>query len=211
MSIELVTIDGVSLGKIILPYILGNAYGTKMSETILVSIIGFLATITGIVVSYALGKKSERKLQLFQVRTKQLIPIEEWLQGAERFNGILGDTVGSVSINSTTPLIYSIDDRRRAVIFMGEKTNVVLGIIKSKTFQKGYLKKHSDPLSANIIKIDVIIKRDLLPLDDEILEQSNTRGNRNDLTQKAISVKEQLDALIQDSYSLIATIKSTLS
>lgn len=182
-----------------------------MSETILERIIGLLTALTGIAVSYALGKKSERRAQLFQVRTNQLIPIEEWLQGAERFNGILGDTLGSVSINSTTPLIYSIDDRRRAAIFMGEKTNVVLGIIKSGTFQKGNLKKHSDLLSANIINIDVIIKRDLLPLDNEILEQSNIRGNRNDLTQKAISVKEQLDVLIQDSYSLIATIRTTLS
>jgi hypothetical protein len=65
-----------------------------------------------------------------------LKPIEEWLQGTEKLVGILGDTLSSITIDSPVPINYDFDEQRKAVHFMTEKTNIVVGILASESLSR---------------------------------------------------------------------------
>ena len=59
--------------------------------------------------------------------------------------------------------------------------------------------------------LDGLVKYYLLPLDDEILVRARNNNLTTDFIQHVGSIKLQLDALLQSSYSLIAQIKTVLT
>lgn len=131
--------------------------------------------------------------------------------GAERIIGIFADTLSSVASNSLFPLTYSLEDRRKAAQFMSEKSNVVIGILVSKSLQTRQTRKNSQLLHQTVVTLDNLIKYKMLPLDNQILGNSAIDILSPDFVVEVGNLKVQLDTLVQTSYSLIAKIKTNLT
>jgi dsDNA-binding SOS-regulon protein len=182
-----------------------------MSETVLISILSVVTTLLGIVIGNVLGRRAERQRQTMLIRAEMLKPIEEWLQGAEKMIGILGDTLSSVLQNAPSPLMYDYEERKKAAQFMSEKTNVVMGILQSKSLQIGQTIKLAAQLLNTIMKINELILFQLLPQENEILECSQQNILSQDFITEIATLKLHLDSLIRESYSFIAQIKTALT
>lgn len=182
-----------------------------MSETALISILGVVSTLLFSVISFVLGQRAERQRQTLLIRADMLKPIEEWLQGAERMIGIAEDTLSSVILNSPTPVTYDFDERRKAAQFMTEKTNKVLGILKSKSLQTKRTKKLAKQLSETVVVIDDLIRLQLLPRDNEILDRARAGALSQEFMAQIATLKLNLDLLVRTAYSLIAQIKTALT
>jgi hypothetical protein len=181
-----------------------------MIDTIIVALLGGLFLILSNLFSFVIGQRSERKKQSLIKRAELLIPIDDWLHGAGRMVGIYGDTLNSVLLDSPEPMVYSLEERRRSSQFMSENSNQLLGILVSKSLQTKDTKKLSDQLSLLIINIMVKLKNELLPYDIEIMERAKEIKQKGELLVKVTKTKEELDRMIQQSYSLISQIRIKL-
>ena len=83
-----------------------------MSETLLISILGVASTLLSGLLSFVLGQRFERQRQTLTIRSEMLKPIEEWLHGAERMIGILGDTLSSVTLEPVMNIGLEMVDSR---------------------------------------------------------------------------------------------------
>lgn len=182
-----------------------------MSDAVIIALLGIVGALLSGVVSFVLGRRAERHRQSVTIRAEMLKPIEDWLQGAEKMVGILGDTLSSITINSPVPVNYDFDERRKAANFMTEKTNIVVGILASESLSTRKTKNLSKKLSSNILLLDNLVKRELLPAEMEILDRS-ARGTLNrDFVIEVGELKLQIDSLLRNSYSLIAQLKTAFT
>ena len=182
-----------------------------MNDSIVIAIIGIAGALLSGVVGHMLGQRAERRKQSLAIKAEMLKPIEEYLKGAEKMVGILGDTMTSVTLNVPTPINYSFDERRKASNFMAEKTNEVFGIVASDSLQTGRTKRLAQELATTLKGLDTIIKFQLLPREIELVDRSNKRSLTQDFMMECGTIKLQADALLQKSYSLIAQIRSSSS
>jgi hypothetical protein len=182
-----------------------------MSETAIIAILGAATTLLATIVSFVYGRRSERQQQTLTIRAKMLEPIEKWLAGAEKISGILGDTLSAVVVGLPLPINYNLEERRLALRFMAENTNSVLGILASKSLQSGRAKGLAKKLTDTILALDNLIKYRLLPLDSEILDRARAENLTPDFVQHVLNTKLKVDALLQNSYSFIAQIKTALT
>ena len=182
-----------------------------MSDTVLVSILGGVFLLLASIVSFVLGQRSERQRQSLTIRAEMLKPIEEWLRGAERMVGILGDTVASVSADSPLPVTYSLEERRKATQFMIEKTNIVLGILQSNSLGTRRTKRLAAELSQTIRALDSEIKYVLLPLDDQVISRSVAKTLTQEFLLQVAQVKLKFESEIQQAHSLIAQLKTAFT
>ena len=169
-----------------------------------------IASIFTALLGFLLGQYAERRKQSLAVRSEMLKPIEEWLTGAERFNGILGDTLSSVVNDMPLPAIYSLEERRKISQFMIEKSNIAFGVLQSNSLRTWQTRKLSKELTETIRLIDGIIKTRLLPMDNEILERSNVGMLTPEFMTQVGQVKLGLDSLVQKAHSHISKIKTSL-
>jgi len=146
-----------------------------MSE-LLIAILGVSGTLLSGIISFVLGQRAERQKQSLVIRSEMLIPIEEWLKGAEKMVGILGDTASAIALNLPTPVNYNLDERRKASTFMSENTNAVLGILDSKSLQTRSTKRLTNELEMVISRLDQAIKFQLLPMESEIISRANSNS-----------------------------------
>jgi len=146
-----------------------------MSE-LLIAILGVSGTLLSGIISFVLGQRAERQKQSLVIRSEMLIPIEEWLKGAEKMVGILGDTASAIALNLPTPVNYNLDERRKASTFMSENTNAVLGILDSKSRQTRSTKRLTNELEMVISRLDQAIKFQLLPMESEIISRANSNS-----------------------------------
>ncbi len=182
-----------------------------MNESIIIAILGISGALLSGVVGHILGQRAERRKQSLAIKAEMLKPIEEYLKGAEKMVGILGDTMSSVALNLPAPVNYNFDERRRASNFMAEKTNEVFGIVASDGLQTGRTKRLAKELANTLKGLDTLIKFQLLPRESELVERSNKRTLTQDFMLECGTIKLQADALLQKSYSLIAQIRNSLS
>jgi hypothetical protein len=189
----------------------GVHYLITMFDSVALAIIGIAGALLAGVVGHVLGQRAERQKQSLAIKAEMLKPIEEYLKGAEKMVGILGDTMASVALNVPIPINYSFDERRKASNFMAEKTNEVFGIVASDSLQTGRTKRLTQELSAALKGLDTLIKFQLLPRESELVDRSNKGTLTQDFLLECGTVKLQGDALLQKSYSLIAQIRTTLS
>ena len=173
-------------------------------------IFGLVASAFTALLGFLLGQYAERRKQSLAVQSDMLKPIEEWLSGAEKFNGILGDTFVSVMNGMSAPSVYNLEERRKISQFMIEKSNIMFGVLESKSLKTWQTRKLTEELSKTLSLTDRIIKTRLLPMDNEILERSKAGRITQDFMEKTAQVKFELDALIQKAYSLISKIKISL-
>ena len=176
-----------------------------MSEELIIALIGAATTFVSIPISFLLGRRTERIKQLLFIRAEMLRPIEIWLNGAEKMLGILGGTVNSIALNSSGPAMYNFEERRKAAQFMVEQTNIVMGIVQSKSLRTKATKRLWDEMSETIIEIDELVKYNLLPLDNEALERNSLPS---EYLGRVGTLKHILDTKIQKAYSLIAQMKT---
>ncbi len=182
-----------------------------MSESLVLAVIGIAGTLLAGIVSFVLGQRAERRKQSLLIRAEMLKPIEEWLKGAERMVGILGDTMSSIVLNMQLPVNYDFAERRKASNYMAEKTNEILGIISSNSLQTWRTKRLAKELSETIRQIDNLIKFQLLPRESEIVGRSNNGTLTEAFMIEAGQLKLYIDSLLQRAYSLIAQIKAILT
>lgn len=182
-----------------------------MSDAIWITIFGAATSLLGIVIGQWLGRRAERHKQSLAIRVEMLKPVEEWLGGAERMIGILNDTMVSVLLGNQTPLLYNMDERRKAYQMMNEKTNIALGILRSTSLQTHSTKKLAEQLSTTIHVLDLTIKTRLLPSENEILDRAHTQTLTPEFMNKLTEEKLKLDRSVQTAYSLIAEIKTRLT
>jgi hypothetical protein len=181
----------------------------SVSDTVVAAIIGAIGTILAAILAFAIGKRYEKRRQTMRTRAEMLRPIEEWLGGAELMVSILAVTVASVSANSPLPLMYSLDERRKAAQFMSEKTNVVIGILESNSLQTWQTRKLAKELSKTILAIDSLVKYQVLPLDNQVLEETRNGLLPPQLVMKVANLKRQADSQTQNAHKLIAKLKTT--
>jgi hypothetical protein len=172
--------------------------------TIFVAVMGLLSTVIG----FVLGQRLEKHKQTMVIKSNLLLPIEDWLNGAERMNGMLGDTVGAISAGLPIPVIYNFEERRTIQQKMSEGTNKVLGILLSESLLTRQNKKQVNTLSENIGQISQILQRELLPLENEISALGNKGQITDEMRNSVISVNGKLNLLLFASHSLIAKIKT---
>jgi hypothetical protein len=182
-----------------------------MPESTLITLLGIISPILTSLIGFVLGKRYERHKQALIIRSEMLKPIEEWLSGAEKMIGIFSDTLVSVTMNSSLSVTYSLDERRKAAQFMSEKTNIVLGILNSKSLQIWQTRKTAKQLHETIIALDALIKYQLLPLDMQISGTPTNDILSPGLVAKVSNLKTQLDVLLQSAHSLTAKIKLSLT
>ena len=181
-----------------------------MSESTLLTLFGIVGSILTSLIGFVLGKGYERQKQALIIRSEMLKPIEEWLSGAEKMIGIFSDTLVSVTMDSPLPMTYNLDERRKAAQFMSEKTNIVLGILNSKSLQTWQTRKLAQQLNMTIVTLDNVIKYQMLPLDFQILDNSTNGTLSPDFVTIVVGLKIQLDTLMQSAHSLTAKIKIAL-
>jgi hypothetical protein len=169
-----------------------------------------LASIFTALLGFLLGQYAERRKQSLAIRSEMLKPIEDWLTGAEKFNGILGDTLSTVLNGMPLPTIYSLEERRKTSQFMIEKSNIAFGVLQSNSLRIWQTRKLSKELTETIRLIDEIIKTRLLPMENEILERSRAGMLTPEFMTQVGQVKLKLDGLVQKAHSLISKIKTSL-
>lgn len=181
-----------------------------MNEFLLV-FLGIAGSIFSGVVMFLLGKRWERNHQSLIIRAQMLEPIKNWLRGTEKFIGILGDTLSSVSIDSPSPLTYDLEERRKSAQFMIENTNEVLGILDSESLVTKKTTELAHELTKTVQELDHEVKHTLLPLDHEILDR-NIKGMLTlDFVRYVGETKISLEKKVQKAYSLISKIKTKLN
>jgi hypothetical protein len=173
-------------------------------------LFSIVASIFTALLGFLLGQYAERRKQSLAVRSEMLKPIEDWLSGAEKFNGILGDTLSSVVNNMPLPTIYSLEERRKTSQFMIEKSNMAFGVLQSDSLRTWQTRKLAKELTETIQLIDGVIKTRLLPMDNEILERSRAGMLTQEFIMQIGQVKLGLDGLVQKAHSLISKIKTSL-
>jgi hypothetical protein len=182
-----------------------------MSESLLIAVLGIAGTLLSGIISFVVGRRAERQKQSLVIRAEMLKPIEEWLKGAERMVGILGDTMSSIVLNMRLPVNYGFEERRKASNYMAEKTNEILGIISSNSLQTWKTRRLTKELSETVRLIDNLIKFQLLPRESEIVGHSNKGTLTEEYMLEAGQLKLYIDSLLQKAYSLIAQIKTILT
>jgi len=181
-----------------------------MSE-LLIAILGVSGTLLSGIIFFVLGQRAERQKQSLVIRSEMLIPIEEWLKGAEKMVGILGDTVSAIALNLRSPVNYNLDERRKASNFMSENTNLVIGILDSKGLQTKRTKKLASELEKTIKNLDQAIKYHLLPLENEIVSRANASTLTKEFMVQALHLKLQIDSDLQKAYKLISNLKTSFT
>jgi hypothetical protein len=169
-----------------------------------IAALGLLASV----ICFYLGQIFERRKQTMIIKSNLLIPIEDWLNGAERMNGMLSDTVSAISAGLPIPVIYNFEERRTIQQKMSEGTNNVLGILVSKGLYTINNKKQINTLTENIGQISQILQRELLPLEDEVSALGNSGIINEEIRKRIESVNGRLNLLLFASHSLIAKIKT---
>ena len=177
----------------------------------LIAILGVAGTLLSGLIMFVVGQRWERKKQSLLIRAQMLDPIRDWLGGVERYNGILGDTLVSVSTGSASPQTYDFEERRKAAQFMIENTNEVLGILASNSLSTGKTKSSAEQLASLISDLDLQVKHELLPIDGEILDRSAQKRLLRDFVLKVGSMKQTIDSKVQKAYELMAQIKTALT
>jgi len=145
------------------------------------------------------------------IRSEMLKPIEEWLTGVEKMIGMFSDTLASISMNSQLPMMYSLEERSKAAQFIGEKTNLMLGILDSESLRTRQTQKLVAQLHKTIIKLDELIKTQLIPLDIQVSSTPMNDVLSQNLVDKVMLLKIELDTLMRSAHSLIAQIKVKLT
>jgi hypothetical protein len=173
-------------------------------------LIGLLASAFTALLGFLLGQYAERRKQSLATRVEMLKPVEEWLTGAEKLIGIFGDTLSSTLAGSQSPITYSLDERRKVAQFMIEKSNLMFGVLASDSLKTWKTRKSARELTETIKLIDIIIKTQLLPMDNEIPGRAKTKELTPEFMMQFAQVKLGLDGLVQKTHSLIATIKTLL-
>lgn len=182
-----------------------------MSETFIVALLGIAGALLSGVISFVLGRRAERHRQALAIRAEMLEPIDDWLQGTEKMVGILGDTISSITSNSPVPINYNFEERREAANFMIENTNIVIGILASEILSMQKTTKLSKKLKFNILLLDNLVKQKLLPTEMEILDRSANGSLNREFVIEVGKLKLQIDSVLQDSYSLIAQMKTAFT
>ena len=181
-----------------------------MSE-LLITILGILGSLLSGIISFVLGQRAERKKQSLIIRSEMLKPIEEWLKGAEKMVGILGDTVSAIALNLHSPVNYNFDERRKASRFMSENTNIVIGILDSKELQTYRNKNLATELEKTIKNLDQAIKFHLLPLENEIVSRANANTLTEEFMLQPLNLKLKIDSDLQRAYKLISELKTSFT
>ena len=177
----------------------------------LIAVLGLAAPLLSGLVMFAVGRRWERKKQSLLIRAQMLDPIREWLRGVERFSGIVGDTLTSVITKIPESQTYDLEEKRKAAQFMIENTNEVLGILDSESLSTGRTKSSAKRLAALISDLDRQVKRELLPLDDEILDRSAQKRISYDFVLRVGNLKSSIDSKVKEAYGLMARIKTALT
>ena len=180
-------------------------------DQVLIPILGIIGSLLTGVIMFVLGQRRERYRQSLLIRAQMLDPIHDWLNGIEKFIGILSDTLTSVSIMSPGPITYDLEERRKSAQFMIENTNEVLGIIESKSLITNRTQKEATDLTKLIKDLDQQVKFKLLPLDHEILDRSAKRKLTEAFVIQVGETKLSMEKKVQKSYSLLAIIKTLLT
>jgi len=174
----------------------------------LIAVLGIAGTFLSGLVMFVVGQRWERKKQTLLIRAQMLDPIHGWLRGVERFNGILGDTLVSISSGSSGPVMYDLEERRKSAQFMIENTNEVLGILQSKSIETGRTKDSAQQLAVLIRDLDQQVRYQLLPLNGEILDRSAARRLTQEFVLQIGNLKLDIDSKVQRAYELIAQLKT---
>lgn len=182
-----------------------------MSEALLISILGVAGVLLSSIISFTLGQRAERQKQSLLIRADMLRPIDEWLKGGEKMVGIFSDTISSIAQDMPLPINYDFNERKKAFNFMAEKTNEVLGIIASNSLQTRKSNRLAKELSDVIATLDAVIKFELLPKENEIVDRSNRGTLTKDHLLEIGSLKLHIDLLLQQAFSLEAQIKTALT
>lgn len=182
-----------------------------MSEATALTLLGIVVPVLFSLIGFILGKRHERQKQALIIRSEMLKPIEEWLTGVERIVGIFSDTLASVNMNSQFPIMYDFDERKKATQFISEKTNIMLGILESETLQIRPTQMMVKQLQTTIVKLDSLVKYQLMPLETQISTTPMNHVLSPTLVDKVIVLKIELDTLIRLAHSLIAKIKVKLT
>ena len=178
-----------------------------MNEALL-GILGFLGLLLSGVLGRVLGQRSEKRKQSLAIKAEMLDPLKLWLGGVEKFIGILGDTLSSISVPSPVPLTYDFEERRKSSQFMIENTNEVLGILDSETLSIRRTRKEVRALKSHIVELDNRLKFELLPLDHEILDRARSRSIDEAFLQQVGETKLSMERQVRECYSLVAQIKT---
>ena len=177
----------------------------------LIAVLGFAGTLLSGLVMFILGQRWERKKQSLLIRAQMLNPIRNWLRGVEKFNGILGDTLVSVSSGSSGPVTYGLEERRKSAQFMIENTNEVLGILESESIETSRTRVNAQQMAELIRDLDRQVKYELLPLNGEILDRSATKLLTEDFVLRIGNLKMDIDSRVQKAYELVALINTRLT
>jgi hypothetical protein len=177
----------------------------------LIAILGVAGLLLSTMLSFVLGKRWERNRQSLLIRAQMLEPIKDWLRGAERFIGILSDTLGSVVSGRPGPMTYDLEERRKSAQFMIENTNQLLGILDSESLVTRRTRKDAHALASLLRALDNDIKYVLLPLDHELLDRSLRHILDEGFIKKVGETKLRLEKDVQTAYSLVARVAARLA
>jgi hypothetical protein len=182
-----------------------------MSEEKALTLLGIVLPVLFGLIGFVFGKRYERQKQALIIRSDMLKPIEEWLAGAERLIGMFYDTLVSINANSQFPKMYSFEERIKANQFISEKTNIMLGILESESLKTRQTQKLVSQLHKTIVKLDGLIKYQLLPLESQVADTPLNSMLSPEFADKVMVLKIELDTLMQSAHSLIAKIKVKLT
>ena len=173
-------------------------------------IIGLLG-IVGIILSYFLGVRQEKRRQSLIVRSQMLIPIEDWLTKAEELIGILSDTIVSISQGLPLPVMYDLEERKEVYKYLSQHYNKTLGILCSDSLKTKETAKYSEELDLLIRYIEERIRNQVLPLESQIVEASNLNHPTNIHILEGFSIKQDMDKRFMKAHEIIARIRTSLT
>lgn len=136
--------------------------------------------------------------------------ISNWLGGVEKFIAVLGDTLTSVAIGSSKPIIYDLQERGELSKFMSENTNEILGIVESDALITKHDQKSGPEMSKIVKEIDELVKYHLLPLDHEILDRASQGTLSEPFVREIGEFKLRLEKKVRRAHSLLANIRASI-
>jgi len=167
---------------------------------------GVITTIVGIL-TFLAGRFFEQRKLAQANRLKLLEPVEEWVQGASRIIGIVGDDISAIAVGLPSPIGYSPRDRIEAGKALAESKAKVLGILRSHALTTWGTRKFSVRLSTLVNQLSLAIEREYMPAHSRLLDKMNRKEDLSVDMMALVATASAINVIIQEIHMCLSQLK----
>lgn len=169
-----------------------------------------ITTIVGLL-TFLAGRIFERHKLAQANRLKLLEPVEEWVSGASRIIGIIGDDISAIAAGLHSPVGYSPRERVETGKTLAESKEKVLGILRSKALTTWGTRKFSTRLSTLVYQLSIVIEREYMPAHTRLLDKMNQKEELSADIMALLAATAAINGIIQEIHMCLSQLKIRLT